>query len=181
MSLLNDALKRASQTQQELDTVRISLPPATPAPKPRTGLGWAIPVLVILLIFTAGALVTLGFFARKATHAPVPAPQIARAAAVPPPAHTIPPPARPVPVAPKPLAPPPATQTAAVAVSAPMPLPPMKLQGITYYNGKWQAIINGRTVYVGDSVYGFRIAAISRNHVSFVAPDGSRTLVPFGE
>jgi hypothetical protein len=174
MSLLNDALKRASQTQQELDTVRISLPPpAAPVPGSQAGLGWALPVLIILLIVTAGAFVTLAIFARKA--APAPAPQITRAA-------TVPPPARPVPAAPKPVAPPVTTQTPAVAASAPVPPPPpLKVQGITYSNAKWQAIVNGKTVFIGDSVNGFRIAAIYQNHVSFIAPDGSRKLVPFGE
>lgn len=174
MSLLNDALKRASQTQQELDTVHIHLPPpSAPAPMPRTGLGWALPVLVVLLIFTAGAFITLALFAQKAGHAR--ALQITAAPAIPPPAQA-------VPVVPKPVAPPAPARTVAVAVPAPAPAePPLKLQGITYYNAKWQAIVNGHTVFVGDSVNGFRIAAISRNHVSFIAPDGSRKLVPFGE
>ena len=167
MSLLNDALKRASQSQQKSDTVRISLPPA---PKPQTGLGWALPVLIILLIITTGAFVALAFFGRKAA----PAPQIMTAV-------TVPSPARAIPVAPP--VPPAATQRAAVNTPPPAPVSPprLKLQGITYYNGKWQAIVNGTTVYVGDSVNGFRVAAISQNHVSFIAPDGSRKLVPFGE
>ncbi|HTV40067.1 MAG TPA: hypothetical protein VMF08_05805 [Candidatus Sulfotelmatobacter sp.] len=186
MSLLNDALKRASQTQQELDTVRISLPPPAHAPKSHAGLGWALPVLVILLIVTGGAFIKLAFFGRQA--APAPAPRITTAA-VPPPA-----PARPVPVAPKPAAPPAKIQS--VGITAPVPpsvsssssssssnpaQPPLKVQGITYSNAKWLAIVNGTTVYVGDSVNGFRIAAIYRNHVLFIAPDGSRKLVPFGE
>jgi hypothetical protein len=181
MSLLNDALKRASQTQPELDTVRISLPPpAVPAPKSQAGLGWALPVLIILLIVTSGAFVTLAFFARKAKLAP--APQITTAAIVPPPA-------RPVPVAPKPAIVSPAlrsfseggSSSPALSYSPPAPVKPLKVQGITYSNAKWQAIVNGTTVYVGDTVNGFRIAAIYQNHVSFIAPDGSRKLVPFGE
>lgn len=72
-------------------------------------------------------------------------------------------------------------QTDTDTAPAPMPLPAMKLQGITYYNAKWQAIINGKTVYVGDTVDGFRVAVISRNYVSFIAPDGSKSMLPLGD
>ena len=168
MSLLNDALKRASQSQQEHDTVRIHLPAAcVAAPKPKAGLGWALPVLVILLIITFGAFCTLAILARK------PAAPILTASVVPPPIHAAP--ARPKPAPPQPVTP-------TVAVTAPAPIwPPLKLQGITYYNAKWQAIVNGTTVYVGQSVNGFRVAMISRNTVSFIAPDGSHKILALGQ
>jgi hypothetical protein len=169
MSLLNDALKRASQSQVELDTVRIHLPPPAPTSKAYGGRGWALPVLVILLIATAGAFIWLAHFGRSRVS------QVTTAAAVRSPVQA-------VPAAPKPSVPKPAPPPTTVAVAAPAPvLPPLKLQGITYYNAKWQAIINGKTVYVGDNVNGFRVAVISRNYVSFVAPDGSKKMIPLGE
>jgi hypothetical protein len=172
MSLLNDALKRASQSQAGHDTVRIHLPePAAlaPAPKQQTGRGWAVPVVVVLIVALA-AFIGLAHFRRGHVST------VATAVIVPPPVPVVPP-------ASKPVAPPPAPAPRAVAVTAhPAPvLPPLKLQGITYYNARWQAIINGKTVHVGDTVNGFRIAMISQNHVSFVAPDGSRKIVPLGE
>lgn len=168
MSLLNDALKRASQSQQEFDTVRIHLPPAClPAPKTKAGLGWALPVLVILLIVTAGAFFSLAFMARKS------AAHFVRASIVPTPLQV-------APAVPKRVPPPVATPP--VAVTAPATIwPQLKLQGITFYNAKWQAIVNGRTVYVGQSVNGFRVAGISRNTVSFIAPDGSQKKLALGE
>lgn len=212
MSQINDALKRASQFQQQQeDTVRISIklpsaaelksqPPrrltpapkpqpsrdSTPAPKPQpsrdpapasapqSGRGLALPVAVILLIATAGVYIWLACFGRNLVS------RVTTAAAVPPTVHVVvPPPVHAIAV-PKPVSPPSTEQAVAVTVPAPMPLP-IKVQGIYSYNGKWQAIVNNRTVYVGDAVDGFRVAAISRNNVSFIAPDGSKRTLGLGE
>jgi len=179
MSLLNDALKRASQSQQQqLDTVRIHLPPATePLPEPPRALppvavaaarpnparGLAISVLAVLVMVGMGALIRVVFVERK----PVP-----HATAL-----------RPVPAVAvtKPAPPKPKAKTVAVNAPAPLPWPRLKVQGITYYDGKWQAIVNGRTVYVGYSMNGIRIAKISQYRVSFVAPDGSKKTMLLGE
>jgi hypothetical protein len=176
MSLLNEALKRASQSQQEFDTVRIHLPPAAAASNQNAGRRWVLSIVVILLIAIASALIWLAFFERN--HAI----QVTSAAAVPPPVPAVP--AAPKPIAPKPMLPtaqPVTERTVAVAAPAPVSPPQLKLQGITYYNARWQAIVNGKTVYVDDYVNGFRVAVISRNYVSFIAPDGSKKMLPFGE
>ncbi len=193
MSLINDALKRASQSQQlQEDTVRISFkqastpaftPPPSPVSKPQPDPGSAqgsssTPVtdsgpvrssvflfIVIVLIVIAGAFMWLAHSWRR------PVPHVTRAAAVPPPRAV---------AAPKPASP--ATEhTVAVTAPARAVWPRLKIQGITYYNGKWQAIINGRTVYVGGRVNGIHVAAISRNNVLFVAPDGSHKKLALGE
>ncbi|HEV2327202.1 MAG TPA: hypothetical protein VGY56_00255 [Verrucomicrobiae bacterium] len=168
MSLLNEALKRASQSQQEFDTVRIHLPPAVAASNPHAGRRWTFSIVVILLIAIASALIWRALF--EPNHVP----PVSMAAAVPPPVHV-------VPAAPKPAMLPVKAHTVAVAAPAPVLPPQLKLQGITYYNARWQAIINGKTAYVGDYVNGFRVAVISRNYVSFIAPDGSKRMMPFGE
>ena len=214
MSLINEALKRASQSQQEYDTVRINLPrastsalnpqsareiapaPAPPAPKPQSTRdsapkskpeptwGWpaesetkkgrssAVPILVILLFVTAGAFFGIGYFSRKSP---------AHVAATLPVSHPV---QAAAPVQ-QPAPPSPAEQavatTAPAAEPATPPPPPPRVQGISYYNGKWQAIVNGKTVYVGNTVNGFRIAVISRNNVVFIAPDGSQEKVALGE
>jgi hypothetical protein len=179
MSLLNDALKRASQSHFAHETVRIHIPvpaapanpampaapamsavPAAPAAMapveshPKSGLGW-LPILVVLTVAVAGAFILLGHFSAK--H------RVHAAAIVPV--------SRPIPPAPKP-APPPAKAVAVTAPAPPTP-PPLRLQGISFYDAHWEAIINGRTVYVGNTIHGFRVAVISGNKVLLVAPDGS--------
>jgi hypothetical protein len=194
MSLINDALKRASQSQQlQEDTVRISFrqastpaftPPPSSVSKPQPDPGSAqgssstpvtdsgpvrspvLPLIVILLIAISAAFMWLAHSWRR------PVPHVTRAAAVPPPLAV---------AAPKPSSPPATEHTVPVTAPARVPWPRLKIQGITYYNGKWQAIINGRTVYVGGRVNGIHVAAISRNNVLFIAPDGSHKKLALGE
>ncbi|HEV2453004.1 MAG TPA: hypothetical protein VGY98_02005 [Verrucomicrobiae bacterium] len=176
MSLLNDALKRASLSQQQQDAVRLNLPPAivpaeplAVAETPGRGPGWAVPVVIILLVVVALGFGVLAHLSGK---------RRAHMATV----VSVPPPVRAVPAAPKPTPRPVAKPIAAVAATAPaVRMPRLRVQGITYYNAKWQAIVNGHTVYVGDDVYGFRVAMISRNRVSFIAPDGSKKTITLGE
>ena len=186
MSLLNDALKRASQSQYGHDTVRIHIPPVDPTvpaapairaipampamsvavaePHPKSGVGW-LPILVVLTVAVAGAFILLAHFsARHRAHA-----------------VAIVPVSRPIPPAPKPAPPPVTVKAVAVTAPAPAPLPPLKLQGISFYNAHWEAIINGRTVYVGNRIGGFRVAVISGNKVWLVAPDGSRKRLVLGQ
>jgi hypothetical protein len=186
MSLLNDALKRASQSQYGHDTVRIHIPPVDPTvpaapairaipampamsvavaePHPKSGVGW-LPILVVLTVAVAGAFILLAHFsARHRAHA-----------------VAIVPVSRPIPPAPKPAPPPVTVKAVAVTAPAPAPLPPLKLQGISFYNAHWEAIINGRTVYVGNRIGGFRVAVISGNKVWLIAPDGSRKRLVLGQ
>jgi hypothetical protein len=210
MSQINDALKRASQFQQQQeDTVRISikLPSAaelksqptraskpaskrqpsrdsTPASASKPGHGSVLPVVVILLIATAVVYIWLTRFGRRpishVTTAAAVSQQVHAAAVPPVHAVTVPPPVHAVAV-PKPASPPVTGQAVEVIAPGPMTPLPIKVQGIYSYNGKWQAIVNNRTVYVGDAVDGFRVAAISRNNVSFIAPDGSQRTLGLGE
>ncbi|HEY1789515.1 MAG TPA: hypothetical protein VGJ73_15260 [Verrucomicrobiae bacterium] len=180
MSVLNDALKRASQSQQLHEAVRINLnAPSAPSREllrelphelplasasTRAGPGWTIPVLLLLGVGTA-AVVAFLFFGRG-VHVRT--------------TTAVPSPVRATSVAPKP-------SIIIIAAPAPKPVPAarpsprLKLQGITYSYGKWQAIVNGKTVYVGDRVKGFRVAAIYRNGVSFISPDGSAKRLVLGQ
>jgi hypothetical protein len=171
MSLINDALKRVGQIQPPPPQTP-SAPPRELSPvtgKPPAGAGWMLPVVVMLLIAVAGTLITLAYSSK-----PPPA-QITRTISIPPPVQVIPP-------APKTPPPPAPSSAVAVAVAAPAPPPPpvLRVQGITYSNAKWQAIVNGITVYVGDNVNGFRVAEISRNNVAFIASDGSKKTLALG-
>jgi len=178
MSLINDALKRAKEFPKQAPSLQPPEPPFVDGQATAKGPEWMVPVLLCALAAAAALVVGLAFliFERK------PDPQRTLALAVPSPVQAV--------VTPKPSTPPaPATgQTVAVTapVSAPPPPPPpppapsLRVQGISYSNAKWQAIVNSTTVYVGDSVNGFRVAKISRDNVSFVAPDGSWKTLALG-
>lgn len=164
MSLINDALKRAKKSQKEQPP---PLPPGAPPlppvePESPGSLGWA--VLVVLLVAIACFFIGLSFTARKpATETTVTVTNVVQVAAAP--------------VAPKPA------PAANAIVTPPKPLPPaLKLEGILYGPGQPpQAIVNGQTVYVGDTVNGFRVQMISKNNVSFVASDGTEKELVLGE
>ncbi len=165
MSLINDALKRARQTQQENPPPipPLQLKPAEPEPlnPRRTPLLWVGLGLLLVLVVALGGLV-IWLFAQKSAGE-------LRAAARP-----AADPVAAVPVATSPaLAPAPAlagpdtnTNTPAVAAPGPSPAPAPKLQGIAYRPDRPTAVVNGRTVEVGDRVGGFRVLAISRSAVT---------------
>jgi hypothetical protein len=165
MSLINDALKQA---QQQLN-VPAGAPPLLPIEaQPRNGISWLLPILIVLLIATAALFLAVAFFpARK------------------PAAQNIPPPlpvmhfAQAVIASPKPS---PVTSQPVVATVPEKPSPPaLKVQGIFINSAEPQAIVNGLTVYVGDSVEGFRVKLISKNNVLFIAPDGTEKSLGLGE
>jgi hypothetical protein len=168
MSQINEALKRAKKSQKEQAP---PLPPAAPPlpplpsvePESRGGLGWL--VLIILIVAIACFFIGLAFTTRKpATEPAVTVTNVVQAAAAPV-------------VPPKPVAP------TNVVVPPPKPAPPaLKLEGILYVPGQPpQAIVNGQTVYTGDTVNGFRVKTISKNNVSFVAADGTEKNLALSE
>ena len=58
---------------------------------------------------------------------------------------------------------------------------PLKVQGIAYDPAKPWAIVNGKTVFVGDPVGEFRVKAISKYTVTLTGADGKETTVTLGE
>jgi hypothetical protein len=165
MSLINDALKRASQSDKDRPG---QAPPPRPI-EPVVGgqdrrLSW------ILAAFVAIALLMAGWFFLKwmgtgrsavvATTAPAPAGDVVAAPAPPPPppvvAQSPPPPAKPAePILAAPVAP---------VVEAPWPAP-LTLQGIFYNKTAPRALISGKTVGLGDTVNGVRVAGIESDRV----------------
>jgi hypothetical protein len=158
MSLINDALKQTKQIRQQS-------PPSNPPPlspvesASQGGLGWLVPGIVVLLLVAAGVFVgvslskptRLAASALPATHTlPVAAPAIQQAKSVA-------------------ITPPVATNTMAnsnpVAVVPPKP-PEPKLQGILFAATRPCAIVSGKTVFVGDYVNEFRVAAISKDSIT---------------
>jgi hypothetical protein len=166
MSQINEALKRAKKSQKEQAP---PLPPGAPPlpsvePESRDGLGWL--VLIIMILAVACFFIGLAFTTRKPATEP--------AATV---TNVVQVVAAPI-VPPKPVAP-----TNVVVAPPPKPAPPaLKLEGILYVPGQPpQAIVNGQTVYTGDTVNGFRVKTISKNTVSFVTSDGTEKNLVLGE
>jgi hypothetical protein len=166
MSQINEALKRAKQSQTEQPPpLSPGAPPLPPVePESSGSMGWF--VLIILIIAIACFFIGLAFATRKpATETTVTVTNVVQVAAVPPP------PPKPVVATNNPVVPP------------PKPTPPaLKLEGILYGPGQPpQAIVNGQTVYVGDTVNGFHVQTISKNSVSFLASDGTEKILVLGE
>ncbi len=171
MSMLNDALKQAKQTQQEN-------PPPTPplqfravepgqsnhSRAPMLFVGLALALILVLVL--GGMFVWLasqkaaGELRVAARSANEPATAVTRdakpaiVAALPP---ALPPATLPVE---------PGTNTLPTTVTGepPQPLAP-KLQGISFHPSRPLAVVNGKTVVIGDRVGGFRVLAITRSSV----------------
>jgi hypothetical protein len=65
--------------------------------------------------------------------------------------------------------------TITVAVEPPKPLVP-KLQGISFHPTRPLAVVNDRTVVIGDRVGGFRVVAITRNSVTLISAAATNVL-----
>jgi len=154
MSQINDALKRAKQSQSPNPPGGIPpLSPIEPAPAGRSR--WIF--ICALLLFIAAVC----FFA---------GPLACDHKASPPPATNAP-----VAVTPPPPPPPPVTNTA----PAPAPLP--KVQGIVYDATHPMAIVNGKSVQPNDRVGDYRVVTIARDRVTFQKRDGSTLSVMVGK
>jgi hypothetical protein len=195
MSLINDALKRA----RESDKSRPSGPPPMRPLQPVYGasggqFGWLLPVIVAIVLVLSGWIFWKWHQAShhvlmakpapaltaKAPPAPSPAPAHASApapasrpaqgAAAPPP--VVP---RPAPVAAKAAKPLPEPAPAAPEVEAPWPTP-LTLQAIIFSTTHPLALINGKSVGPGDTVAGVTVAKINRTSVMLQWDGHSREL-----
>lgn len=161
MSLINDALKQARQSQQP-NQPDGQLPLRPVAPARRGAAHWMLPLAVIALVGAAAFFIWVALAGHKMP--PAKAPELSATQ-----------PAPPAPTAPA-IAPP--VSNIVAVVPPPLPLP--KLQGIIYGQKSW-AIVDGNTVYVGDSVDNFRVKEISPNSITLESPDGSEKKLVLGE
>lgn len=157
MSLINDALKKASQTPAPATPAPTKEPlrVATHTPAPRWPL-FVIPPLVAVVFATGTFMVLRGWKSQSTVSA--------REAA----AQTVP--------AEK-LSPSPADTTSVAAVAptpaptntiapAPVPaFPPLKLQGIIWNPRRPSAVINGKSLFVGEKVERAVVVAIEQDTV----------------
>lgn len=197
MSLINDALRRAKDAQQQAPLPQPDLPfrPIEPAQqRTRRGLGLLLPVMLALV----ACLALLLWQWVRVSNAGVPIEVAARTAPAPVAANTAmpiapaqaEPPAQPAPL-PAPVvaaaetvaadAPNDAadatgagasedasTNAAPVAVLAPPQPAPLRLQGIVFHPRRPSAMINGKIVFVGDKIRDFRVLAIDKDTATLV-------------
>jgi hypothetical protein len=172
MSLINDALKRARETQQK--NPPSGAPPLPPVESPaRGGNSWILIVAAVLFLAAACLFIGQALFGRK--DAPV--------AAVKAPVVPVLPPAGAAPVqAPAPKAlPPPATNTNPPPPQVAAVEQPPRIQGIIFNAARPLAIVNGAVVNVGDRVADFQVKQILKSSIVFQCPDGSLKTVKLGE
>ena len=171
MSLINDALKQARQNPPASEHQPMSpLQPVTH--QPVSVAGWLIPAIVIFLI--VAAIFCIGWaLASRSTNT-----KVATPVAVPAPVVVVAP--TPVAAVPAPVVPPP------VVISAPAPPPVVTaiklpvLQGIFYSPTAPSAIVDGKTVHLGDSFNQFRVKEITKSTVTLVDAAGKATKLIMG-
>lgn len=196
MSLINDALKRAKESQKEP-------PPVTPhfmtvASRPR---GMSMGLIIVAAIFFAAACFFIGLAIAKKNSAPpvtavvtttvkpmetqvtptivqtrpsAPEPKSVKVVTAPEPAKMDPPSA---------VASTPAVSNAVVDAMPPPPPPPPqpRLQAVVFDPQNPSAIVNGKIVHVNDVIGDFRIRAILRNAVLIEFGDGTMRRLNLGE
>ena len=180
MSLINDALKRAQEAQRpNTASSATSIRTIDTHHKERPFINRMLVVVIFLLLAAAFAFIGMamtGRLARKNIVAPqiTPAHPVAAVAAPDRPVSAAPPvvaaaliaPVQPVPVqsAPAPVA------VAAVVAPAPPPFvfpDTLHVQGVAYDPAHPWAIVSSKMVYIGDTIKGVRVLAISKNSVTF--------------
>lgn len=158
MSLINDALKQTRQSRPQN-------PPSHPPPLApvasacQSGGSWLAPVIILLLFAAAGIFIGLSLSKHAPSAASTPLLAATRKAATAVPsvvAH-----------------PPPDTITATTTPPKP---PELKLQGILFAAARPCAIVSGKTVFVGDHVGEFRVAAILKNSITLQSGSATKVL-----
>ena len=188
MSLINDALKRAKDAQQQNPPTTDGPPlkPADPATTKAAGNAKSLLYIMVACVVIGNAFLFLYLKDRdKKTPAPAtgqvsapiiattPAPPITAAATVPA-SHPAKVAAAPAVVSPAPTITPALAETnsAAAPVVAVLPEPPkpalLKLQSIIFNPSRPSAMISGKFLFVGDKVQGFRVTAIGQETVTLI-------------
>lgn len=193
MSLINDALKRARQSQQ--NNPPYGAPPLPPIEPPaRGGSGWMLVLAAILFLAAASLFVGVTIFKH-----PAPPVETAKAREISTP-KLAPAGTAAVPISVQTLVPLPAP--AQVSTSAPVSTPASnavpamrgtntmpavakeqipKLQGIIFNAANPLAILSGKTVSAGDHAGDYEVKQISKSSVVLQRPDGSRQTLNIGE
>ncbi len=160
MSLVNDALKRATEAHNRRAAAPVAdlpLRPVEPAP-PKAGTGLVLPATFLTIILAALVSLLLSKHTDRNNHPTTTTKSELLGITA---AAKSPPPVAPTSVAPLehvPVMAPPAVVTP--LVSTPPPPAPLRLQAIFYTPPQPSAIISGQTVRVGDTVRELQVVAI---------------------
>jgi hypothetical protein len=179
MSLINDSLKRAMQARPKGPATAAGpelRPVETPA-RPRGFPSILLPLCAAVLLVAAGVLFWRGFSSGNKglkVRASTPAPVVAAAPAPVQPAVAA---AAPTNTVVGTVAAEPVTNPPAVAQS-PKPEPiTYRLQSIFYRVKDPSAVINGKTIFLGDRVGGARVLAIGQDSVTILTPTGQTNIL----
>ena len=225
MSLINDALKRAKEVQEQVPPPATAGPqfrPAEPEPYARHGIGLMVPVafalvalLTLLLVWGIHRSMSTGTQELAVAELQAKAPPVSaapdRSAPLAPPTSAVPA-VEPAPravaqpagvtgpaTAPVQAGSPPASQVtttvvaksqAAAGVAAPQPptatvapdppavpkAPPPRLQGIIFNSRNSSALINGKTLFIGEYLGDLRLIAIGKNTATLAGGGQSHVL-----
>lgn len=173
MSLINDALKRAQQTPPVIAPATAVAPPLQLATQnPVSVTGWLIPAVVIFLVVAAVFFIGWALAHRSMkTEVVVPEPSSAVVNTE-----------KAVTVEEQPAI----RKTVPLAVTTPAPKPePVivnppsapKLQGVFFSHATSSAILDGQTVYVGDTFKQFQVKAIDKTSVTLLNAGGQTVKV----
>jgi hypothetical protein len=188
MSLINDALKRASQAQPPPPPVEA--PPPVQAAEHKSPIGWLVIVLPVLLLFIvalAGWFVFKGWqagrqlsanrvsLAARETAGEEPSTDYKKGQPISPSATSTSDSSKSQ--AGKVVTAGSVTNTELTALEPTKPSPPVfKLQGIFYRPARPSAMVNSKTVFVGDKVATARILAIGRESVTLECEGQTKVL-----
>jgi len=171
MSMINDALKRAKQTQDEKPppVPPLKFQPVEPGQEvsPRSPVVIAGVALGLTVIVCAGGLLLWLVAQSGGTTLRVEARTTKPDGLVDPP---------PAPLAVGGTSGPAAGTNSQPAVVEPPPSPELKLQGIFFNPRSPSAVVNGRTVYVGDKVSGFSVLTITPQAVTMATATQTNVL-----
>jgi hypothetical protein len=149
MSLINDALRRAKESQRKNNPSGAAPLSPIPARDEEQDFSWILPVIIVLLIVVAVFFIAKST-ARHAEKKIIAAPDNSTTQQV----ESVRAPA------------PPPVVIGPAAIVAPPPEPTTRIQGIAYDSVHPWAIVSGKTVYVGDSVEGMVVTEIARNSIT---------------
>ena len=170
MSLINDALKRADEQHRQSDVA--APPPIKPLqPVPATKSRAWVPVVgmmvVLLMVLALAAWFLSKWWEAQKLKAKKPVPQqvVVEVPKPKPPEEPPPPPTNPPPAVVE--APPPVVKTNVT----------FKLQGVFIRTDKSSALINGKTVFVGDKLFDANVVSISADRVMLEEDGQTNVLV----
>jgi len=172
MSLVNDALKRATEVQKTrppTPMVNLPLRPVEPVKPRKAGFGLVLPATLATII--AAALFSLSISNHSSHSTPVPAsPVQTPTSGVPVISAIMDLAPAPLVVAAKEIPPtPPPVPPAPVVVAAPPPPAPLRLQAVFYSPPNPSAIISGKTVHVGDTLRELQVVAIGSSSALLIS------------